>query len=128
MRESMMRTAQVTPDVPAARLSKWQSLTMPASHHIDIEVQNFAVHPFKAVNFPRVPRFGSRTRNQRWWGKCYSTIRKKRKIQCIRPIKQNAVVPSLKEHFKPTDIKTPPTPAVHSPLQVHHLDPFTVEH
>jgi hypothetical protein len=129
MHESMMLllSAQVTPDVLAARLSKWQLLTMPMSHHIDIEVQNSAVHPFKAVNFPRVPRFGSRTRTQRWWGKCYSTIRKKRKIQCRRPIKQNAVVSSLKEHFKLTDIKTPPAPDVHSPLQAH-LDLFTVEH
>ena len=40
MHESKMLTAQVTPDVLAARLSKWQSLTMPTSHHhIDIEVR-----------------------------------------------------------------------------------------
>jgi len=52
MHESMMRTAQVTPDVHAARLSKWQSLTMPASHYIDIEVQNVPFTHSKQSIFP----------------------------------------------------------------------------
>jgi hypothetical protein len=52
MQESMMLTAQVTPDVRAARLSKWQSLTMTASHHIDVEVQNVLLTHSKQLNFP----------------------------------------------------------------------------
>jgi hypothetical protein len=55
MHESMMLTAPVTPDVLAARLSRWQSLLMPTSHHNDIEVQNCARVPFihsKQLNFP----------------------------------------------------------------------------